>query len=153
MRASVRPPTINPNVGPITISGQTSPENLRKALPWLPTAKKLVTIQTDGDLSAQVPELDALRMQTPDSGKVRDLFTRWEFKGPSGWQTTDRIELPVIRGGREDGWRTFARKSTFQPGRWRVTAETDDGRAIATVSFDVEQDADTDERVLLIREG
>jgi DNA polymerase-1 len=55
-------------------------ENLRKALPWLPTAKKLVTIQTDGDLSAQVPELDALRMQTPDSGKVRDLFTRWEFK-------------------------------------------------------------------------
>src|SRR5262245_13971133 len=55
-------------------------ENLRKALPWLPTAKKLVTIQTDGDLSAQVPDLDALRLQTPDSAKVHDLFTRWEFK-------------------------------------------------------------------------
>jgi DNA polymerase-1 len=55
-------------------------ENLRKALPWLPTAKKLVTIQTDGDLSAQVPNLDALRLQTPDSAKVRELFTRWEFK-------------------------------------------------------------------------
>jgi hypothetical protein len=81
------------------------------------------------------------------------IVAHWEFKSPSGWRTTDRIELPMIRGGREDGWRTFARKATFQPGRWRVTAETDDGRAIATMSFDVEQDTRTDERVLLMREG
>ena len=81
------------------------------------------------------------------------IVARWEFRSPSGWRTTDRIELPVIRGGRADGWRTFARKSTFQPGQWRVTAETDDGRAIATMSFDVEQDATTDERVLLMDEG
>ena len=55
-------------------------DNLRKALPWLPTAKKLVTIQTDGDLSAHVPDFEALRVQEPDSAKVRELFTRWEFK-------------------------------------------------------------------------
>jgi DNA polymerase-1 len=55
-------------------------ENLRKALPWLPTAKNLVTIQTDGDLSEHVPDFEALRLGQPDSAKVRDLFTRWEFK-------------------------------------------------------------------------
>jgi DNA polymerase-1 len=55
-------------------------ENLRKALPWLPTAKKLVTVQTDGDLSSHVPDFEALRVQPPDAAKVRELFTRWEFK-------------------------------------------------------------------------
>jgi len=55
-------------------------ENLRKALPWLPTARNLVTIRSDGDLSAHVPDFEALRVQEPDSAKVRDLFTRWEFK-------------------------------------------------------------------------
>jgi hypothetical protein len=81
------------------------------------------------------------------------IVAHWEFKAPSGWRTTDRIELPMIRGGRADGWRTFARKSTFQPGHWRVTAETDDGRAIATMSFDVEQDTGSGERILLMDEG
>jgi len=81
------------------------------------------------------------------------IVAHWEFKSPSGWRTTDRIELPMIRGGRADGWRTFARKSSFQPGSWRVTAETDDGRAVATMSFEVEQDTGTDERVLLMGEG
>jgi DNA polymerase-1 len=55
-------------------------ENLRTALPWLPTAKTLVTIQTEGDLSAHVPDFEALRVREPDSGKVHELFTRWEFK-------------------------------------------------------------------------
>ncbi len=55
-------------------------ENLRKALPWLATAKRLVTVQTDGDLSKHVPDFEALRVQTPDTAKLRDLFTRWEFK-------------------------------------------------------------------------
>ena len=82
------------------------------------------------------------------------IVTRWEFKDPSaGWRTTDTIELPLIRGGRADGWRTFARKSTFQPGEWRVTAETDDGRAIATIGFEIEQDASGGERQLLSAEG
>ena len=81
------------------------------------------------------------------------IVTHWEFKSPSGWRTTDRIELPMIRGGRADGWRTFARKSTFEPGHWRVTAETDDGRAVGTMSFDIEEDTSTDERILMMDEG
>jgi hypothetical protein len=30
-------------------------------------------------------------------------------------------------------------KSNFEPGRWRVTAETEDGRAMAAVTFTVEE--------------
>jgi DNA polymerase-1 len=55
-------------------------ENLRKSLPWLPTAKTLVTIQTDGDLSRHVPDFEDLHVREPDGAKVRELFTRWEFK-------------------------------------------------------------------------
>jgi DNA polymerase-1 len=55
-------------------------ENLRKALPWLPTARTLVTVQTDGDIAAHVPDFEALRVQPPDQDKVRELFTRWEFR-------------------------------------------------------------------------
>ena len=72
-------------------------ENLRKALPWLPTARKLVTIQTEGDLPAHVVgPVDALRVKAPDSARVRDLFTRWEFKAllqpAAGTKTTGKAE-------------------------------------------------------------
>jgi DNA polymerase-1 len=55
-------------------------ESLRAALDWLPTARFLVTVKTDGDLAAQVPHFDALRAQAPDADRLRDLFTRWEFR-------------------------------------------------------------------------
>jgi hypothetical protein len=71
---------------------------------------------------------------------TQQIFTRWERQDASGdWQTANRIELPVIRGGRAEGFRTFARKTNFEPGRWRVTAETGDGRALATVTFTIER--------------
>jgi hypothetical protein len=37
-------------------------------------------------------------------------------------------------------------KSNFTTGRWRVTAETEDGRAIATLAFRVAEDDGTGER-------
>jgi len=55
-------------------------ENLRTALGWLPTAKRLVTVRTDGDLSAQLPHFDSLRVRPPDGARLRELFTRWEFR-------------------------------------------------------------------------
>jgi hypothetical protein len=84
----------------------------------------------------------------------QQIFTRWERQDASGiWQTTNRIELPVVRGGRADGFRTFARKSNFEPGRWRVTAETDDGRALATVTFSIEPAAADEPRTWVSVEG
>ena len=55
-------------------------ENLRAALPWLPTARRLVTIRTDGDLSAQLPHFDSLAARPADEDRLRELFTRWEFR-------------------------------------------------------------------------
>jgi DNA polymerase-1 len=52
-------------------------ENLRKALPWLHTARSLVTVKTDVALDF---ELDALAPQPPDREKLRALFARFGFK-------------------------------------------------------------------------
>lgn len=75
------------------------------------------------------------------------VMIRWEVFDPrvGAWMTTDRIPLDVV-GGRAEGFRGAAVKSNFTPGRWRVTAETEDGRAIATLSFRVEDDTDMGER-------
>jgi DNA polymerase-1 len=55
-------------------------ENLRRAAGWLPTARTLVTVKTDGDIAAHVPHFDALVAQPPDVNKLRELYTRWEFR-------------------------------------------------------------------------
>ena len=75
-----------------------------------------------------------------------EVFARWEYKGAgSGWRTRDRVRLPIV-GGRAEGFRSYAVKSNFEPGRWRVTAETEDGRAMATLTFTVEEDEAATER-------
>ncbi len=55
-------------------------DNLRKALPWLPTARTLVTVKTDCDLALHVPELAALALRDEDLDRLRDLYGRYEFK-------------------------------------------------------------------------
>ena len=55
-------------------------ENLRKALPWLPTARTLVTIKTDCDLSSHVPSISALAVRDEDAERLRELYQRYEFK-------------------------------------------------------------------------
>jgi hypothetical protein len=81
------------------------------------------------------------------TGFEHRVIIRWELFDPASdaWMTTDRVPLDVV-GGRAEGFRGFAVKSNFTAGSWRVTAETGDGRAIATLSFRVEDDTDTDER-------
>jgi DNA polymerase I len=58
-------------------------ENLKKALDWLPTARKLVTVATDCDLSGHVPQwpsLDALALADVDSAALLEFYTRFGFK-------------------------------------------------------------------------
>jgi DNA polymerase-1 len=62
-----------------SIGGATG-ENLRKAVDWLPTARALITVRTDTDLSTQVPTLEALRSRPPDPQVLRRLFERFEFR-------------------------------------------------------------------------
>jgi hypothetical protein len=81
------------------------------------------------------------------SGFRHVVMIRWEVfdERIDAWTTTDRIPLNVV-GGRNEGFRGSAVKANIGPGRWRVTAETEDGRAIATLSFRVEQDTRTGDR-------
>lgn len=56
-------------------------ENLRRALPWLPQARALVTVKTDCDLSAHMGTiLDSLPVQPQDNDTLRTLFSRYNFR-------------------------------------------------------------------------
>jgi DNA polymerase-1 len=58
-------------------------DNLRRALDWLPTGRKLVTVRTDCDLSGHVPgwpAIDALALREVDAAGLRDFFVRYGFR-------------------------------------------------------------------------
>lgn len=52
-------------------------ENLRKALPWLPTARELITIRCDVGIQENLADLAP---QSPDKTKLAELFDRFDFK-------------------------------------------------------------------------
>ena len=59
-------------------------ENLRKSLDWLPTGRKLLTIKTDCDLSAWVPDLpaiDSIAVGAMDTGSLAQFYEKFGFKG------------------------------------------------------------------------
>jgi DNA polymerase I len=59
-------------------------ENLRQAFEWLPTGRQLVTMKTDCDLSAYVPNLpalDALHLAEPDKPALKTFYETYGFKG------------------------------------------------------------------------
>ena len=61
-------------------------ENLRKALPWLPTGRSLLTIKTDCGLEAYVaglPAMDVLATQPPDATGLKGFYDKYGFKGLS----------------------------------------------------------------------
>ena len=74
-------------------------ENLRKALEWLPQAKKLLTIKCDVELPAT---LEDLVPQPQDTAKLAELFERLEFKT---WkrELEERGAKDEGRGTREGG--------------------------------------------------
>ncbi|MFM8900619.1 MAG: DNA polymerase I [Burkholderiales bacterium] len=58
-------------------------ENLRKALDWLPTGRKLVTVVTDCDLNGHVPawpDLNALALQPEKREELLSFYERFGFK-------------------------------------------------------------------------
>ena len=58
-------------------------DNLRKALDWLPTGRKLITVVTDCDLAAQVsgwPALDALALREVDREGLLAFYQRYGFR-------------------------------------------------------------------------
>jgi len=84
-----------------TVKGAVG-ENLRKALPWLPTARKLVTIRDDCDLGHEFESIDALAVQPQDVEKLRELYTRYEFK-PWLRELDNAAVTAAMTGGAADG--------------------------------------------------
>jgi hypothetical protein len=78
------------------------------------------------------------RIFAPRAFKDR-VYVRWMRDEKGEWRTTDRIPL-TVRGGREDGYAGYAWKQNFQAGIWRVDLETEDGRTVGRMDFDLEQD-------------
>jgi DNA polymerase-1 len=58
-------------------------ENLRKALDWLPTGRKLITVLTDCDLAGHVPgwpALEALALREVDEAGLHAFYQRYGFR-------------------------------------------------------------------------
>jgi DNA polymerase-1 len=58
-------------------------ENLRKALDWLPTGRKLITVVTDCDLDGHVPGwpgLESLALKPVDREPLLDFYKRYGFR-------------------------------------------------------------------------
>jgi hypothetical protein len=63
---------------------------------------------------------------------------RWHREEPGrGWLLQDTIPIKIV-GGRELGFRGYAFKSRYDPGKWRVQVETTDGREIGRIYFSLE---------------
>jgi len=76
-------------------------ENLRKALDWLPTGRKLVTVVTDCDLAAEVPgfpSLDALALKPANREGLLDFYGRFGFKT---WKKD--LEAAAVASAAADG--------------------------------------------------
>ena len=59
-------------------------ENLRQAVAWLPVGRSLVTMKTDCDLTAWVPQLPGLsdlHFHQPDEGALLAFYEQYGFKG------------------------------------------------------------------------
>ncbi len=92
--------------------GGTVGENLRQHLDFLPLGKKLVTVVCDLHLPVAIPELTP---KAPDAEKLRELFTRLEFKSwlrelKEGRNTTNNTAPDNFSDGkaRQSGLRTVS---------------------------------------------
>jgi hypothetical protein len=84
----------------------------------------------------------------PGSFKDQRIQVQWSYQDPKrGWvEQGEPTSLPLGRGGREEGWRTFVRRTKYHPGRWRADVETQDGRDIGWITLTVEEDTRPIER-------
>jgi hypothetical protein len=78
-----------------------------------------------------------VRIFSPTNFNDKVVF-HWLKKEDSGWVSQDRV-TNNIAGGRIEGFRSFAFKTNYTPGDWRVEIETLDGREIGRIHFSVEK--------------
>jgi hypothetical protein len=76
--------------------------------------------------------------------QVRIRWSLWDPKNKE-YVTTDNVPLNIV-GGRDKGFRGFVQKSNVQAGRWKVSAETEDGRVIGYLTFKIKLDTSDKQR-------
>jgi hypothetical protein len=82
-----------------------------------------------------------------------EVRVRWSYQDPRwGWQTWDAIPMKIA-GGREEGFRGYAFKQNYAPGKWRVAVETEGGREIGTLTFTVVPDPEAEPRAFEVERG
>jgi DNA polymerase-1 len=90
-------------------------ENLRAALEWLPTARRLLTVKTDCALPVGPADLGPA---PPDPARLRELYERYEFKswlqdlgsGPAPAAPAADPAAALARRNERDAARTFAER-------------------------------------------
>ena len=66
-----------------------------------------------------------------------EVLMRWYRKDLRGWTLQDSIPIKIV-GGREEGFRGYGVKASYQSGDWKVQIETNDGREIGRIYFELE---------------
>ena len=66
------------------------------------------------------------------------IYHHWRVydEDERAWVSTDRIGY-AVEGGRHRGYRGYTFKRRVRPGAWRVDVETEAGRVIGRIRFDV----------------
>lgn len=121
---------------------------------WIPPATlrtTAVVISTQMDAGSRTPGPAREDFSVADL-RHGGLYAFTAIKAPRGlhqrvlhvWshngKVVDRIELKIVGGSREQGYRTWSHKLSFGPhpaGDWQVTVRTDDGQLIGVRHFEV----------------
>ena len=78
-------------------------ENLRAALDWLPTARQLVTVKTDCDMSQWLPSVEHLTFRPENQIELLKLFNRWELRTLARRLETAALQGEPGNGAQADG--------------------------------------------------
>ncbi len=82
------------------------------------------------------------------------IHFHWFHDDPKkGWTEKNRYTFGGLRGGRAEGFRTFANFTNPAPGDWRVEIRAPDGREIGRIRFEVIPDAREGERQFQTQPG
>ncbi len=52
------------------------------------------------------------------------------------WRTESTIKLPIV-GGRDEGFRTYSKRTNLSAGKWRVNIETEQNKIIGSLRFTI----------------
>ncbi|MCO4793720.1 MAG: DUF2914 domain-containing protein [Bacteriovoracaceae bacterium] len=77
------------------------------------------------------------RIFSPGGFKEK-VILNWQTKVDGDWKTSDKIPMQIT-GGRSEGFRGFAYKSNYTSGDWRVLVESNGGREIGRINFEIEK--------------